>query len=285
MLPMLKNVKQIYPIKTATFVKKKVRIPFFKYHGAGNDFILLDNRSGEFDFLSNEQISRLCDRHFGIGSDGLIKLSTHEDCHFYMDFYNPDATKSFCGNGARCAVAFFAKLTNVHSTITFEAIDGQHEASIEDNNQIRLKMNDVESIEQNSSSSFELNTGSPHLVLIEQSIGSLDVVSKGAAIRFSEKYVGNGINVNFIEEVNSKSIAIRTYERGVENETLACGTGITAAALSIAVKNNLMGVDSVFVSARGGDLSVEFDHIEWGKFRQIYLIGPAQFVFHGIFDL
>ena len=262
-----------------------MRILFFKYHGAGNDFILLDNRSGEFDFLSNEQISHLCDRHFGIGSDGLIKLSTHEDCHFYMDFYNPDATKSFCGNGARCAVAFFAKLTNVHSTITFEAIDGQHEASIEDNNQIRLKMNDVESIEQNSSSSFELNTGSPHLVLIEQSIGSLDVVSKGAAIRFSEKYVKNGINVNFIEEINPKSIAIRTYERGVENETLACGTGITAAALSFALKNNLMGIHSVDVRALGGDLSVEFDHIEWGKFRQIYLIGPAQFVFHGIFDL
>ena len=262
-----------------------MRILFFKYHGAGNDFILLDNRSGEFDFLSTEQISRLCDRHFGIGSDGLIKLSTHEDCHFYMDFYNPDATKSFCGNGARCAVAFFAKLTNVHSTITFEAIDGQHQASIEDNNQIRLKMNDVESIEQNSSASFELNTGSPHLVLIEESIGSMDVFSKGAAIRFSEKYVENGINVNFIEEVNSKSIAIRTYERGVENETLACGTGITAAVLSFAVKNNLMGVDSVFVSARGGDLSVEFDHFEWGKFRQIYLIGPAQFVFHGICDL
>ena len=262
-----------------------MRIPFFKYQGAGNDFILFDNRLGEFDFLSNEQIIRLCDRHFGIGSDGLIKLSAHEDCHFYMDFYNPDATKSFCGNGARCAVAFFAKLTNVHSTIIFEAIDGLHEAIIEDNDRIRLKMNDIYSIEGNDSDSFELNTGSPHLVLIEQSIGSLDVVSKGAAIRFSDKFKQNGINVNFIEEINQKSIAIRTYERGVENETLACGTGITAAALSIAVKNNLRGIQSVFVSARGGDLSVEFDQFELGKFRQIYLIGPAQFVFHGTCDL
>jgi diaminopimelate epimerase len=258
-----------------------VRIPFFKYQGAGNDFILLDNRLGEFDFLTNEHIIRLCDRHFGIGSDGLIKLSAHESLHFYMDFYNPDATKSFCGNGARCAVALFCRLTDLKSLVTFEAIDGSHEAIIEDNNQIRLKMNDLDSIKSNDSYSFELNTGSPHLVLVEKSIDSLDVVSKGAAIRFSDKFKQNGININFIEEIDSKSIAIRTYERGVENETLACGTGITAAALSIAVKNNLMGVDSVFVSARGGDLSVEFDQFELGKFRQIYLIGPAQFVFHG----
>jgi diaminopimelate epimerase len=262
-----------------------VQIPFFKYQGAGNDFILLDNRSGEFDFLSNEQISRLCDRHFGIGSDGLIKLSAHDNCHFYMDFYNPDATKSFCGNGARCAVAFFAKLTNIESMISFEAIDGLHEAMIESSNQIRLKMNDVDSIEEITSARFELNTGSPHLVLIEQSIGSLDVVSAGAAIRFSEKYGEKGINVNFIEEKDPKSFTIRTYERGVENETLACGTGITAAALSFALKNKLTGTHSVDVRALGGDLRVEFNHIEWGKFREIYLIGPAQFVFHGICEL
>ena len=262
-----------------------MQIPFFKYQGAGNDFIMLDNRSGEFDFLSNEQISRLCDRHFGIGSDGLIKLSVHDKCHFFMDFFNPDATKSFCGNGARCAVAFFVKLTNKHSTITFEAIDGLHEATIEDNNQIRLKMNDVDSVKQITSSRFELNTGSPHLVLIEQSIGSLDVVSKGAAIRFSEKYGENGINVNFIEEIDPKSFAIRTYERGVENETLACGTGITAAAIAYAFNNKLQGENSIAVAALGGNLSVEFDHLEWGKFRQIYLIGPAQFVFHGICEL
>ena len=262
-----------------------MQVSFYKYPGAGNDFILLDNRLGEFDFLTNEQIIRLCDRHFGIGSDGLIKLSAHGSLHFYMDFYNPDATKSFCGNGARCAVALFCRLTDITSLVTFEAIDGLHEAIIDDNDQIRLKMNDVDSIEMNDSDSFELNTGSPHLVIVEQSISSLDVVSKGATIRFSDKFKHNGININFIEEIDSKSIAIRTYERGVENETLACGTGITAAALSIAVKNNLRGIQSVFVRARGGDLSVEFDQFELGEFRQIYLIGPAQFVFHGICDL
>jgi diaminopimelate epimerase len=262
-----------------------VQLPFFKYQGAGNDFIMIDNRSGAFDFLSIEQIKTLCDRHFGIGSDGLIKINAHPSSDFYMDFYNPDGSKSFCGNGARCAVAFFIHLTEKHPVITFEAIDGFHEAFVEENNSIRLKMKDLILGKLNDSLVYEINTGSPHLVLFESTIDQLDVYLKGSTIRYSEKYKQQGINVNFIEELSSNSIAIRTYERGVENETLACGTGITAAAIAYGLKNNLQGKNSISVTALGGNLSVEFDQIETGDFRDIYLIGPAKFVFKGEYEL
>ena len=262
-----------------------MQLPFFKYQGAGNDFIMIDNRSGAFDFLSVEQIKILCDRHFGIGSDGLIKINAHPSTDFYMDFYNPDGSKSFCGNGARCAVSFYAQLTRNQTSFFFEAIDGLHEAFIEENNSIRLKMKDLISENLSDSVTFEINTGSPHLVLFESTIDQLDVYSKGSTIRYSEKYKQQGINVNFVEELSSNSIAIRTYERGVENETLACGTGITAAAIAFGLKNNLQGRNSIAVKALGGNLSVEYNQIETGDFRDIYLIGPAKFVFKGDYEL
>jgi diaminopimelate epimerase len=202
-----------------------------------------------------------------------------------MDFYNPDGSKSFCGNGARCAVAFFIHLTEKYPDITFEAIDGIHEAFVEECDSIRLKMKDLISENLNDSLVYEINTGSPHLVLFESTIDQLDVYSKGSTIRYSEKYKQQGINVNFIEEFSSNSIAIRTYERGVENETLACGTGITAAAIAYGLKNDLQGKNCIAVKALGGNLSVEFDQVETGDFRDIYLIGPAKFVFKGEYEL
>jgi len=262
------------------FCQTMRQVSFYKYQGAGNDFILVDNRNEDYSFINLDLIKKMCNRHFGIGSDGFIFINKHQQFDFDMRFHNPDGTQSFCGNGARCAVAFYSFLVNRIGQFTFNAFDGFHTAELMENGMVRLEMNDVTEIIKHSETNYELYTGSPHLIQFKSDIDSIDVIQEGAKIRFSEKYKAEGININFIQVIDYQSILIRTYERGVEDETLACGTGITAAALAFAKNVKMSGFNRVNVSARGGELFVEFDSKENG-FDSIVLEGPASFVFKG----
>ena len=266
------------------FCQTMRQVSFYKYQGAGNDFILVDNRNQQHSNLSLDHIRQFCNRHFGIGSDGFIFINKHEQLDFDMKFHNPDGTQSFCGNGARCAVAFYSFLVNRIGSFTFKAFDGLHKAVLLDNGMVRLEMNDVSKLIQHSDSSFELNTGSPHLILIEPTIDTINVKQEGAKIRYSEKYKKEGINVNFVQAKEPNKLVIRTYERGVEDETLACGTGITAAALTYAKNVNLSGFQRIQVNALGGELFVDVQ-VEENRFSKIVLEGPASFVFKGEMDV
>ncbi|RYZ47436.1 MAG: diaminopimelate epimerase, partial [Chitinophagaceae bacterium] len=204
---------------------------FFKYQGTGNDFIIFDNRDGNLT-LSREQVALLCNRRFGIGADGLMLLNTHPDFDFEMKYYNADGGEStMCGNGGRCLVKFAADCGILREEYRFLAIDGEHLARIASNGNVALKMNDVASV-QNGDDHFVLNTGSPHYVSQVKNVMALDVVKQGRAVRYSNAFAKEGINVNFVEKTgNAEGIIVRTYERGVEDETFSCGTGVTAAAI------------------------------------------------------
>ena len=206
-----------------------MQIKFSKYQGTGNDFILLDNLSESYDALSVDDIKLLCNRRFGIGADGLIKINQSFSKAFKMDYYNSDGSKSFCGNGARCAVAFTETLGIEVSDLTFDAIDGTHWAS-KTANDIKIQMGNVENVHA-FENEFELYTGSPHYVKISDDISSETILNFGKSIRFSSKYKSEGINVNLLKGISPTKIEIASYERGVENETLSCGTGATACAL------------------------------------------------------
>jgi len=253
-------------------------LQFVKYQGTGNDFILLDNRSGKWDNFPVSVIRKLCDRRFGIGADGLIKINAFPGYDFEVDYYNSDGSKSFCGNGARCSVAFAHELGITADSVSFMAIDGVHEAEKKDG-LVFLKMNDVAEIDT-SSPEFVLNTGSPHFVHFTENVADFDIVSYGKQIRYSDKYKEEGINVNAIHALNDREFEIRTYERGVEDETLSCGTGVTAAALALGEKNGVSGEYEYRVKSQGGDLAVKFTRNESG-FTNIWLIGPAEAVFKG----
>jgi len=256
-----------------------MKIQFYKYQGTGNDFILLDNRNGEYVDLSIEQIRGMCDRRFGIGADGLIRINSHKEVDFEMDYFNSDGSKSFCGNGARCAVAFAGFLGIEVSQTTFMAIDGIHDACFSDGI-IYLKMKDVADVAA-SDTSFVVNTGSPHFMQFVADVKKEDIVSRGREIRYSDSYKRDGINVNLIEQLSEDAIRIRTYERGVEDETLSCGTGATACALVLAEKNGIIGSHRITVDVEGGQLQVAFNRTAAGSFTDIELIGPAEFVFKG----
>lgn len=252
---------------------------FYKYQGTGNDFIILDNRQGNLPTLSTGQIEKLCHRRFGIGADGLMILSLREGYDFAMTYYNADGKEgSMCGNGGRCMVKFAYDLGIHRSTYRFIATDGEHEAELDLNGIVRLRMTDVSAVESNLDH-YVLNTGSPHFVRFQPEVQSYDVVGEGRDIRNSKKFVQEGINVNFVEVVDDHTIFVRTYERGVEDETYSCGTGVTAAAMMAA--HNDTGFNQVDVQTRGGKLSVEFDKIDETHFRNVWLVGPAQFVFKG----
>lgn len=252
-------------------------IEFYKYHGAGNDFIMIDNRDSSFKGDKIAFAQKWCSRRFGIGSDGLIFIEKSEGVDFLMDFYNPDGSQSFCGNGSRCAVAFAHSLGAIHKQTVFFAIDGRHEAIIVDD-QVHIHMGNVSGVERIGEDYF-IHTGSPHYISYCSPDAKKDILSFGREIRYSERFKTEGTNVNLIEEIGSFHIAIETYERGVENETLACGTGVTAAALSFALKNNL-NEGIVNVDAKGGKLQVKFVR-ENDHFSEIWLIGPAEYVFKG----
>lgn len=258
-------------------------LPFSKYQGAGNDFVMIDQVIAQYLSMENrELIARICDRHFGIGGDGLIWIEENGLGKYKMVYFNADGgLGSMCGNGGRCFAQFAKDLGYVDDEITFEAYDGFHTARVEDSS-ISLSMNPVDQIRAISDFEFELNTGSPHYIDFQSDISTLDIFTLGRKIRYSDLYKAKGINVNFVQETNG-ALSLATYERGVEAETLACGTGVTAAALAFGFKNGLMGTQQIAVKAKGGDLIVRFDQHMPGKFQNIWLTGPAEKVFDGVY--
>ena len=260
-----------------------MKIEFFKYQGTGNDFILLDNRQNIYDAITPNQVKHLCDRHFGIGADGLMLLNNKEGYDFEMIYFNADGNPgSMCGNGGRCIVKFAWMLGIKKKEYHFLASDGGHEAEIDFDKEVRLKMQDVNDVNF-TLNNFLLNTGSPHYVKYVKDSAGIDVVTEGRKIRNSKEFAENGVNVNFIETLSDDEIFVRTYERGVENETLSCGTGVTASALIAA--HNEKGFNRVEVKTTGGSLCVEFEKISETEFRNIWLCGPAELVFSGEIDL
>lgn len=256
-------------------------IHFYKYQGTGNDFIIIDNRAGNIQ-LSREQIAFLCHRRLGIGADGLMLLTTAEGYHFKMVYYNADGNEStMCGNGGRCITAFARHLNLVNEQAFFVAIDGAHQAQFTQDNQIALQMNDVSEIQHYTTHSI-LNTGSPHYVVWHNDIAAIDVFTEGRAIRNKEAFAPKGINVNFVAAC-ANGLSVRTYERGVEDETLSCGTGVTAAA--IAASKDAVGKFDTQVTTPGGMLKVSFTKNSPGTAIDVVLTGPATFVFEGDIQL
>jgi diaminopimelate epimerase len=260
-----------------------MKIEFYKYQGTGNDFILLDNRQGIYNNITPKQVNLLCNRRFGVGADGLMLFNNKEAFDFDMKYFNSDGNEgTMCGNGGRCILKFAEMLGIRKSNYQFTAADGVHEAEIDLNGEIRLKMQDVNDVEY-ALNHYVLNTGSPHYVKTTGNIMGEDVVNEGRTIRNSKEFAAEGINVNFVETLDEDMIYVRTYERGVEDETLSCGTGVTAAALISAHNDN--GFNRVEVKTSGGKLSVEFEKISDKKFANIWLCGPAELVYKGEVNL
>lgn len=254
-------------------------IPFYKYQGTGNDFILIDNRDKRIT-LTQEEVAFMCHRRFGIGADGLILLELEAGVDFRMVYYNSDGnTSSMCGNGGRCITAFAKYLKVIDNKARFIASDGLHEAFIDQDGQVSLKMQDVKQIEMGEDFFF-LNTGSPHYVKFVENIEQFDVFNQGRAIRNSERFFEEGTNVNFIEK-REEELFVRTYERGVEDETFSCGTGVTAAALVAAVNGISTGKNNCLIQTKGGNLEVSFEKVLEQNFYNIWLKGPAKLVFQG----
>lgn len=248
----------------------------YKYQGTGNDFVLLDNREKNIS-LTTEQIKWLCNRRFGIGADGLILLELEPGIDFKMVYFNSDGNESsMCGNGGRCITAFAKYLGIINSEAKFLAIDGIHEAKI-DTDLVSLKMNDVRQVEVGENY-FYLNTGSPHYVKFVNNLEEFNVFKEGKKIRNNDRFIFEGTNVNFIEKIDHE-LFVRTYERGVENETLSCGTGVTAAALVAALKGVSTDKNNCAIKTLGGHLNVKFDKVLENTFYNIWLQGPATFVF------
>jgi diaminopimelate epimerase len=252
---------------------------FFKYQGTGNDFIILDNRNWSFTALTTERVKALCDRRFGIGADGLMLLNPHTGYDFEMKYYNSDGRESsMCGNGGRCLVKFAYDMGITKSEYNFLAVDGPHLAEIDVDGIVSLKMKDVKDI-QDYKGDFILDTGSPHYVKMVTDVMEMDVYHNGMEIRYSSDFAKEGINVNFVEQKRSDEIIVRTYERGVEDETLSCGTGVTASALGS--YHNEVGYNYVKVITKGGKLTVRFDRTSDNSYENIWLCGPAVKVYQG----
>jgi len=252
---------------------------FYKYQGTGNDFIIIDNRSLFFNKTDSKNIAKMCDRRFGIGADGLILLENHPEVDFRMVYFNADGNESsMCGNGGRCITAFAKFIGVIDTKTTFEAIDGLHKAEIDDG-VVSLQMKDVSEIENFESHLF-LDTGSPHHVELVQNLKDFNVKTKGAEIRYGQPYNEAGSNVNFVNQLSNDVFAVRTYERGVEDETLSCGTGVTAVAIAMhklgKTKSNI-----ITLKTEGGKLKISFEVSQDGLYKNIWLIGPATQVFKG----
>ncbi|MEM6687720.1 MAG: diaminopimelate epimerase [Bacteroidota bacterium] len=253
-------------------------LSFYKYQGTGNDFVLIDNRQQLFSKNDTKLIHFLCDRKFGIGADGLILLEDHDQYDFKMVYYNADGNEStMCGNGGRCIVAFANFLGVIQEETTFIAIDGTHYATIE-GDIVNLQMQNVSTIETHENHLF-LDTGSPHHVTFSENISQLDIKSEGAAIRYGAPYYEEGANVNFVKKISDTKFRVRTYERGVEDETLSCGTGVTAVALAM---HHLQETTSntVMLQVEGGNLEVSFQR-DATAYTNIFLKGKATQVFKG----
>ena len=259
-----------------------MNLHFYKYQGTGNDFVIIDNRSIDFPKENSALIRQLCDRRFGIGADGLILLEPSESADFRMIYYNADGNESsMCGNGGRCIVAFAKKLGIITKHTTFDAVDGLHEATIE-HGIVSLRMIDITEVDTFIKHTF-IDTGSPHHVEFRENIDALDVKSEGSKIRNGAPYFEAGSNVNFATQKDENSFKVRTFERGVEDETLACGTGVTAVALA-AHANKLTTSNSIRLEVMGGNLEVSFN-VKDGNYTEVYLKGPAEFVFSGTIEI
>lgn len=251
---------------------------FYKYHGTGNDFILIDNRAGDIR-LTHQQVAAMCHRRFGIGADGLMLLEHADGYDFRMVYYNSDGGEStMCGNGGRCITAFARLLAIIQDKASFIAIDGPHTATIYDDGTISLHMQNVDSMQIYDDHAV-LDTGSPHYVIWADEVEHIDVYNRGKTIRYSNDFMPGGINVNFVQVVGSNRLKVRTYERGVEDETLSCGTGVTAAA--IAATGSQEGIFATEVETPGGLLEVSFNKTGAHKAKDVMLSGPAIFVYKG----
>ena len=264
-------------------VNDAMKTTFYKYEGTGNDFIFIDNRQNTFPKDNIQLIEKLCDRRFGIGADGLILLENDAQTDFRMVYYNSDGNQSsMCGNGGRCIVAFAKRLQIILNETTFIATDGMHYASFLENGDVALQMKDVHDVTIESDYVF-LNTGSPHHIMLVEDLEDYDVKSNGAKIRYSDLYGKAGSNVNFVHQMAENHFRLRTYERGVEDETYSCGTGATAAAIAM----NALGKTNAHIIAldvEGGKLEVSFDKVNDG-YINVFLKGPATFVFEGEIEL
>ena len=250
---------------------------FYKYQGTGNDFVILDNRKRNIE-LSKEQVASLCDRHFGIGADGLMLLNEHPSYDFEMIYYNADgAPGTMCGNGGRCLTKFAYDKGIQPNKYSFIASDGEHEAVIDANGWVHLKMIDVHEISKLNEATV-LNTGSPHFIKPVSDLSNYDVFTEGKNIRYNNTYNEKGINVNFVEW-SGDELFVRTYERGVENETFSCGTGVTAAA--IAMSADSIGAHETKIRTLGGNLLIKFNKVDAQHYNNVWLCGPTSFVYEG----
>ncbi|MFY0607375.1 MAG: diaminopimelate epimerase [Cyclobacteriaceae bacterium] len=254
-------------------------VTFHKYQGTGNDFVMIDDRAETFPRDNKSLIAHLCDRKMGIGADGVILIQNHPDVDFRMIYFNPDGSESLCGNGSRCAIAFASSLGMISDKTTFETTDGVHDAFMEDDI-IHFHLYDVKGISQYENDWY-INTGSPHHVRLVEDLEEMNIVTPGREIRESEHYAPKGTNVNFVQKL-ADGISVRTYERGVEDETLSCGTGVTACAL---VANLLDYESPVSVKTKGGNLTVSYTVTGDQSFENIYLAGPAKKVFEGTMEV
>ena len=252
-----------------------MNLNFYKYQGTGNDFVMIDNRTKNFPKENIKIISHLADRHFGIGADGIILIENDEQFGFKMIYFNADGSETFCGNGGRCAVAFAKYLKIIDTETTFIAFDGEHFAAIK-NGIISLKMIDVHEIKVSEKSVFAY-TGTQHHIELVEDLNEYPVFEKGREIRNSYKEPGS--NVNFVQQIDESTFRVRTYEKGVEDETLACGTGVTAVAIAMH-KTNKTNSNLISLPVEGGVLEVSFTE-EYGVYKNVFLKGPAEFVFKG----
>ncbi len=260
-----------------------MQIPFYKYQGTGNDFVLIDQRKAQFvQKTDTERVQKICDRKFGIGADGLILLQLHEQYDFEMIYFNADGNESsMCGNGGRCIAAFAQYLGLIEDSCHFLAIDGPHDAIVKKDSWVELKMSDVHNVEVGEDY-YILNTGSPHYIVFAEDIDDINVVETGEAIRYSSRFRKDGINVNFVENTKD-GIIVATYERGVEDETLSCGTGVTAAAIAHALQKNNQKENNISIQTKGGNLAVRFTTHD-NTFKDIWLCGKATMVFEGLYS-
>ncbi len=258
-------------------------IEFYKYQGTGNDFVLVDNRKGSFDGDNNELIAALCHRRFGIGADGLMLLEASDKNSFTMRYYNSDGGEAtMCGNGGRCIAAFAVHRGVVpeNAYFSFDAVDGVHEAFV-DGDMVSLKMIDVPGYEEKQDGLF-LDTGSPHFIKFVDNPDAVDVFNEGSFWRNHDVFAPGGTNVNFVGNPDGKEVAMRTFERGVEDETWSCGTGAVASAIATYIRS---GAGKCFdMKVPGGKLTVNFDVVESGGFENVWLKGPAKYVFSGQID-
>ncbi len=257
-----------------------VKVPFYKYHGAGNDFVIIDRSEVPFE-LSANQIKQICERRYGIGADGLMFYDSHNQLDFKMTYFNSDGSESsFCGNGARCIVQFGIDHKGLSETISFD-FKGTPLGAKRKDDLIEINMSNVSRVERLDNDNLFLDTGSPHQIVWVSEVDKIDVESEGRALRHS--FSPAGCNVNFVELLGEDKLAIRTYERGVEAETHACGTGITAAAIA-AYFDQKIATTEIELNALGGTLRVRFEPSNSG-FVNIYLTGPAIQVFTGEIEL